>query len=929
MAKGDSPEVLKAKAQKGEEIRKGRTSRPTPKGQFRTDNPCILSDGSVDPACKKVYQRSVAGRQTLSQFISEKFGQGMSEKDVFMSAVDGLMKRRLGYVGAYLDSKNPGRTYNRNQAMAIVDAVMSKMNVGENPGARLSGPSGGGRQRGKAPEAGKAGASVRQQRKASGGRGGGMGMPETWQRAGTGVDQDTVEKRRERGMPEVEPGQLKSDLNRPEARKKAPTAAKPKPTPEQEQAGIDPTSPVQQRLRDLSRKPEPTGEQAEKLDQLLAARDEMDPEEFQSQFMALMKEISESGGAQRESLRKVLEDYKNNKGIRKRQAPPIPGSKSDVRRQTSIETRKEKEKGEREALQEAARKGIARKKASAEKVDEETPSLSKLLGGKLETTKEDWKDLRDEDEEEDLAPEPGEEQAAPGPEAQPGKLVDEDKGVIRSIYNKHYNRLIEDLTDTSIIDVKLRRKSALESITDEDLDNLSQYTIDSLTDSYGKMDKAKELAVRNYLSDLGKSLLGGGASGATPAPEAGKAAPASAAAAGQMAVKKKIDDKLKQIGIVRSEGDKLVLKTTAGRVISEDEPDFKKVLDTFGISEDEFANYPRETATQSTRPGAGQAPEPPEPPAEGGQARQVTSKGGFKGPAQPRKAGGGGFAGKFTPSPKQVNEVMNSLKKPASGDDAVEQYFQGTLFPAGLITDTADTNPLEGGGSVPEQAAPGSAQTPTAPPGQGSLLDEEGNPRDFTKSGPAPEATASRRPEVARQIPLNLGRENTAEKLKQRAGIEQRRLAKQEKALGKPPKPPRRRGKAPVQQEMFTPSGNPRRFAGSPPASSGTMRQAPDTRKGSIGMLLPREQRNNPPQGEVSPAVENPPSQSPTQRRPGLDAFARQILNVANKANQSREAHNAARDRLPENIRRIIPRFSEEEQMSYEEFAGTIRSMMR
>jgi len=172
----------------------GKFKRGTPKGQKRTENPCILSDGSVDPQCKKVYQRSVAGRQTMEQFISEKAAQGMTEKDIFMAAVNGLMTRKLGYVGAYLDSKNPGRTYNQAQAYKIADAVMSKMGIGDHPGARLTGPSGGGRQRGKESEPGKAGASVRQHRKQEGGRGGGSGMPETWAKPGEKAPSRPTEK---------------------------------------------------------------------------------------------------------------------------------------------------------------------------------------------------------------------------------------------------------------------------------------------------------------------------------------------------------------------------------------------------------------------------------------------------------------------------------------------------------------------------------------------------------------------------------------------------------------------------------------------------------------------------------------------------------------------------------------------------------------
>jgi hypothetical protein len=165
--------------------------RGTPQGQKRTQNPCILSDGSVDPQCKKVYQRSVAGREKLEDYVKRLDSQGASEKDVFMAAVNSLMNRGHGYVGAYLDSKSPGRTYNQNQAMKIADSVMSKADVGENPGARLTPESGGAketraekRSSGATPEPGKKAMSVGQQRKQPEGRGGGAGMPETWAKPG-------------------------------------------------------------------------------------------------------------------------------------------------------------------------------------------------------------------------------------------------------------------------------------------------------------------------------------------------------------------------------------------------------------------------------------------------------------------------------------------------------------------------------------------------------------------------------------------------------------------------------------------------------------------------------------------------------------------------------------------------------------------------
>lgn len=99
----------------------------------------ILKGGKVDPR-SKLYQRSVAGREQLKDYLSRLSNSGADEADVFMAGVKSLMNRGHGYVGAYLDSKNPGRRYEKNQAMAITDKVMTDEGIGEHPGARLTKP---------------------------------------------------------------------------------------------------------------------------------------------------------------------------------------------------------------------------------------------------------------------------------------------------------------------------------------------------------------------------------------------------------------------------------------------------------------------------------------------------------------------------------------------------------------------------------------------------------------------------------------------------------------------------------------------------------------------------------------------------------------------------------------------------------------------
>ena len=105
-----------------------------PKNPF---NRHILKGGQVDPG-SKLYQRSVAGREKLDAMLQRLWSDGMDEADVFMAGVKALTSRDKGYVGAYLDAKNPGRRYQENEAMAITDQVMKDSGIGSHPGNRLT-----------------------------------------------------------------------------------------------------------------------------------------------------------------------------------------------------------------------------------------------------------------------------------------------------------------------------------------------------------------------------------------------------------------------------------------------------------------------------------------------------------------------------------------------------------------------------------------------------------------------------------------------------------------------------------------------------------------------------------------------------------------------------------------------------------------------
>jgi hypothetical protein len=656
----------------------------TPKGQRRTKNPCILSDGSVDPKCG-TYQRSVAGRQKLDDYVKQLDSQGVSEKDIFMAAVKSLTTRGHGYVGAYLDSKNPNRRYEENQAMAIADSVMTKAGVGKNPGERLTaekddekGEREEKRKSAPPPEPGKKAAPVGQQRKQPGGRNEApMGMPETWAKSGRGIDEDLVERRRREGQPDVEPGEIKSDVDVDKEKGTAPSRPETKPKREEK----IPETAAQRFTKSLSKAPEPTESQQKEIDEIMAAREEMDPEEWKKSLTDLLDKVKESGGVQRQDLRKYLEDLKSGVG---RRTAPLPGSAAAAARDASIEKGQEAKQKSQELRQEKAqqkRQEISRDKERQREIEE---------------------DKRIEEE----------------------MPIDEDTAGVS-----------KPVDQVSVGDKfrELYRDSKGSGLTPEDL-------------------IAETTEILN--EDKGYSL--------TP----------------------------DEVGWI-------VSNRFGRRGIDGEKVQFKK--------------YPE--------PGERQAPGQPEPEEQQAQGQPEPEP-----PSQEQEATTSpretlpeerlGRKGKtaapdkgFKVTPKDVRKVKQSVEKAKgqglSAKEVAKQYVNGELFPSGLVTDTSDTNPLEGG-STPDREE-GSAPASMPEEKGGSLLDEEGSAKDFRRSGPAPR-------EKTRQIPLQLGRENTSQRLATRAKVEQGRLAKEEKKLGKPPAKPRKRGKAPVQPGLFTPSGKPRKF---------------------------------------------------------------------------------------------------------------------
>lgn len=374
----------------------------TPKGQRRTQNPAILSDGSVDPRSKQ-YQRSVAGREKLEDYVKRLDAQGADERDIFMAAVNSLKNRGHGYVGAYLDSKNPSRRYNDVQAKAIADAVMSKADVGSHPGARLTKPDSDEKEAqgdkraaskasGSAPEPGRKAMPIRQQRKEPGGRGErALGMPETWAKGDTGVELTTKEAReRERtGWKGFDPA--KSDISRPELSKKSKQQQEQRGKKREKGSKEDqgPETAAQRFQKSLKQEPQPTQAQGEQLDELLAKREEMEPKEFEQAFKQLMEAVKTGEGGQREALRQYIDGIKG-KGAR----APLPGSAAAASRDKAIEKEQAAGKEQQELRQkqaqagreEAKKRGQAQKEAESDRrieeeipVDEESGDLGSIV----------------------------------------------------------------------------------------------------------------------------------------------------------------------------------------------------------------------------------------------------------------------------------------------------------------------------------------------------------------------------------------------------------------------------------------------------------------------------------------------------------------------------------------------------------------------
>lgn len=708
----------------------GKFKRGTPKGQKRTENPCILSDGSVDPQCKKVYQRSVAGRQTMEQFISEKAAQGMTEKDIFMAAVNGLMTRKLGYVGAYLDSKNPGRTYNQAQAYKIADAVMSKMGIGEHPGARLTGPSGGGRQRGKAQEPGKAGASVRQQRKQEGGRGGGFGMPETWAKPGEKAPSRPVEKPEpkapkstpapqneiQRVLEQIKSGKMSKEelADLLQKRREGGKATEAAPLPGSE-AAAQKDKAIEAAKKETP-KPAPAKVQAKpapepKPEPEPAALEPLEAETGQTQLRATDEQITNT-------FRQKYNEYLNS---------AFEQAKYDARKFKRVAPEKSQIKLSDEEIADAAQEAIddiaEKSQIDKNKAIEAINRKFKLNIAPLEEEKPQ-PEQKQATKEAPQAPEP-EPQEAPSneqktPSEEGGKMRPSEEqvtGLFRNIYNQYLNSAYEQARyDARKFGRTAPQKSEIK-LNDEEVAEAAQEAIDELS---GDFDIDRGASIRAINKKFGLNIPTGEEENLELAKELVKEVASSTSSPEEF--KREV---MRQLPLY------LGRENTAAKLKGRANLEASRVAQqTKELGKPPAAPARRGKApvqpsllTASGKARKFPAPEPaPAEPEQQAPSRPVTSKGGFKAPAQARRAGGGGG---FTPSPKVVQDVKDAAAQSESLEDFKSYLYnkQPSLFgKRGFDTPESQNIP-----STPSEPTP--ETQPTVPeaagagkPGQQSLF---------------------------------------------------------------------------------------------------------------------------------------------------------------------------------------------------------------
>ena len=616
-------------------------------GKERTDNPCILKDGSVDPKCK-AYQRSVAGRQTAESFIKQQEAQGKSERDIFMSTVQGLMDRKLGYVGAYLDSNNPSRRYTKNQAMKIADAVMTKHGVGEHPGARLTPESDESKKsrkqtrdenkrEGKSFEPGRKAMPLRQQRRMPGGRGPGLGPAPGDAETERKVEPLRLSSTQEainaiKGMsPEEKKAYLEEKLEKSkETQLKRRIDSKSPRTGGRTPGALPLPGSGAASARDILSK---TLSQIDKV--INVPEEQRDPEKLQ--------EISDTISKGRWStpskkFTQLLNDYRKGKAtledlregvdsvLKSGDYNPISGRISERKVGGTVSRAKK-------STQEDAPGGMR------EKIGGELRRGG--LGGKLETSKEDW--LKDDDEDEDT------EYIPPDKSSPKGEIPGEMKQILSNELNSQLDiqarvnlnlpydpnkKIQQRILDPN----KLNRLNQEKQRLLKDSDQLD-YLVDEAISEVKRIqeiedDSSDELAKEFLMSSVSSKKPQGSANRPINPPQ---------------------------------------IKTPEDRQSkSTDEGVMRRAVGLVPRKGAEAPQAPPSPEPEAQPPTAEPAPGEP-------QQKAPKPKGGFRAPAQARRAQGGGG---FTPSPKVVQDVKAAATQAKSFEDFKSYLYnnQPNLF---------------------------------------------------------------------------------------------------------------------------------------------------------------------------------------------------------------------------------------------------------
>ena len=578
----------------------------------------ILKGGKVDPR-SKLYQRSVAGREQLKDYLNRLWNDGGDEADVFMAGVKSLMNRGHGYVGAYLDSKNPGRRYTDNQAKAIVDQVMTDEGIGEHPGARLTRP----KAEDDSPEAKEKAKQAKATRKeANVARGSGP-------QQAPGQKAMPVGQQRKQGKREST-GQALEDSQRPGR-----------------EGGAEGSRAVKE---DASKYRQPvrtgTGE----------------TEFYNVDKVRKTLEDWKKGEA---TMEDVLEEFQNT------YQKPLTDSPQAVaeRRQKRAESRDryyttgsgrmpDEEEQKRPGAQGSARPSGAQPPSGGGQPPAATPQPEQ----EQPEEKAKWRAPGEGREDTGIV-----EEVRTGVSGTGGGMLSAQSRPVIGPWARNENEYKQSITSV--------------------FDRLIKDEVESQYEGLGGVrDPRKKIGIESKIYSDPKEL-------------------------------------------------EYVIKDTIRDFVSKDK-------NLQGTDFDDFArNHLNKLIAYRTGQEVEEEPSVPEeqaPPEEQTPNRATRRAQGQRGSGPRREKTRGterrGFGSETKPSPEQIKAIKEKVAK-VPKEQLIKEMKQGTLFPSGLVTETSQTNPLEGGStSAPGIEQPVDEKTPEET--GDSLLDEEGAAKDFRKSGP-------------------------------------------------------------------------------------------------------------------------------------------------------------------------------------------------